>query len=148
MLMREVRHIWAGAALLLLALSAHVQSQEKNGAEVVNASDLAEAVRIHVASVSTRTPGGAYPLFHGGKKLELTLVEINEERLTNLGRAFYVICADFKGAEGNSYDVDFYVSGSPGKMAVSQVEIHRINDRPLYEWAQRPDGSWGKAAAE
>ena len=48
---------------------------------------------------------------------------------------------------GNVYDVDFFLSGDPGDMTVTETTIHKLNGRPFYVWEQKDDGTWAHADA-
>jgi len=38
--------------------------------------------------------------------------------------------------------VDFFLSGDPGEMTVTQTTVHKINGQPLYLWKQKSDKTW------
>ena len=49
---------------------------------------------------------------------------------------------DLTSIEGHVYDVDFFLSGDPENMAITEISIHKTNGKPLYDWKQRDDKTW------
>jgi hypothetical protein len=48
-----------------------------------------------------------------------------------------------KGADGNIYDIDFFLSGGTGNMRVTNASVHKVNGKPLYNWKEA-NGVWKK----
>ena len=38
--------------------------------------------------------------------------------------------------------MDFFLSGDPGAMTVTDTTVHKINGQPLYTWEQKRNGTW------
>ena len=76
------------------------------------------------------------------KELKLKLVRVHLEYLANLGPRRHFACVDLASIDGNVYDVDFFLSGDPGDMTVTETTVHKLNGRPYYLWRQQDDGSW------
>ena len=55
----------------------------------------------------------------------------------------FAVCVDFEDGE-NTYDVDFFLQGTPRAMEVTEATVHKINGSPLYTWRQKPNGKWVK----
>ena len=46
----------------------------------------------------------------GGKDVALDLITIHADRLSDLGGDKHFVCVDMKGANGATYDVDFFIT--------------------------------------
>jgi hypothetical protein len=80
--------------------------------------------------------------------MKLKLVRVHTEYLANLGPRRHFACVDLASTDGNVYDVDFFLSGDPGNMTVTETTVHKINGRPLYLWRQQEDGTWAHAPVD
>jgi transglutaminase-like putative cysteine protease len=89
-----------------------------------------------------RAGGGYFTLAHGDKNLRLKLVRVHTEYLSNLGPQRHFACVDLADVSGDVYDVDFFLSGDPGEMTVTETTVHKINGQPYYAWDQKKDGTW------
>ena len=89
-----------------------------------------------------RAGGGYFTLAHGEQELRLRLVRVHTEYLANLGPRRHFACVDLANADGNVYDVDFFLTGDPGEMTVTETTVHKINGQPFYAWEQKKDKSW------
>lgn len=72
-----------------------------------------------------------------GKDLELTLDRVHRERLSPTKTDEYFVCADFKGKDGNRYDLDFFVQGTDkGNLRVDKtsISVHKVNGNENYTW--------------
>ncbi len=58
----------------------------------------------------------------------------------------YFACVDMKGTDGKTYDIDFFLTGQPGKMKVTETSVHKIDGKPLYDWKEE-NGTWHKVPA-
>src|SRR6266853_981571 len=58
----------------------------------------------------------------------------------------YFACVDMKAADGKIYDIDFFLTGPPGGMKVTDTTVHKIDGKPLYDWKEK-DGKWQKVPA-
>jgi len=74
------------------------------------------------------------------------LVKVHDDRLQDLGGGKYFACVDMKGTDGKTYDIDFFLTGQPGKMKVSETSVHKIDGKPLYNWKE-DNGKWQKVPA-
>jgi hypothetical protein len=54
-------------------------------------------------------------------------------------------CVDMKAADGTIYDIDFFMSGKPGDMKVTETSVHKVNGKALYNWKEE-NGVWKKVA--
>lgn len=60
------------------------------------------------------TGGGYFTLTHGDKHLRLKLVRVHIEYLSKLGPQRHFACVDLADVSGDVYDVDFFLSATPG----------------------------------
>ena len=96
----------------------------------------------------TEQGGGYFPLRYEDKEMKLKLVRVHTEYLANLGPRRHFACVDLACTDGNVYDVDFFLSGDPGNMTVTETTVHKVNGRPLYLWRQQEDGTWVHAKVD
>jgi len=109
--------------------------------------DIKAGIEQHIAGNSTGK-GGFYHLNYEGRELRLKLVKVHIEYLANLGPAYHFACVDLADTDGEVYDVDFFMKGEPGAMAVTETTIHKVNGQPLYAWEQQEDKSWHRVEAD
>ncbi|NUO08422.1 MAG: hypothetical protein HUU08_07020 [Candidatus Brocadia sp.] len=85
-----------------------------------------------------------------GKELELMLDKVHKEKLSPTKTDEYFICADFKGKDGNTYDLDFFVQGtSKNNLRVDKasISVHKVNEKENYTWSyNRKADVWEKKA--
>lgn len=82
------------------------------------------------------------------KDLQMKLVRVHTEYLSNLGPKRNFACVDLADVSGDVYDVDFFMSGDPGEMEVTETTIHKLNGKPFYAWKQREDKTWHRVPVE
>jgi len=110
-------------------------------------ADIQDGIEKHIED-RTRLGKGYFDLAYGEEKLLLKLVRVHTEYLANLGPRRHFACVDLATANGNVYDVDFFLVGDPGDMKVTETTVHKINGQPLYVWEQKADKTWLKADVE
>ena len=145
----------AGVALLVcMSLAACKRTlQEQSGASVpdpvpnVVTGDIQAGIEKHIAA-QVVSGGGVFKLPFGDQELQLRLVRVHVEYLATLGPRRHFACVDLAGADGEFYDVDFFLAGDPGDMTVTETTVHKINGKPLYLWQQKPDKSWGRVPVD
>lgn len=104
-------------------------------------ADIQEGIETHIND-QTRLGGGYFQLPYEGGQLRLKLVRVHTEYLANLGPRRHFACVDLASSDGDVYDVDFFLSGDPGAMVVTETTVHKINGQPLYAWKQKRDHTW------
>ncbi|MDP7009010.1 MAG: transglutaminase-like domain-containing protein [Phycisphaerales bacterium] len=104
-------------------------------------SDIKAGIEKHIKELSYEH-GGFFPITFDGNMMKLKLVKVHMEYLANLGPRSHFACVDLASEEGNVYDVDFFLSGDPGDMTVTETTVHKLNGRPFYLWEQQEDGTW------
>jgi hypothetical protein len=108
----------------------HPKAQEEPPA--VTPDDLARQVESYVKKKSKQ---GVF-LFHDsktGNELSLALDKVHRDPLSQAGSNRHSVCADFKGADGHTYDLDFFVQGSTGrnlKVLEKETSIHKVDGKP------------------
>lgn len=107
----------------------------------VTIDDIAAGIEKYIAEQS-KGNGGYFKLQHNKKELSLQLVRVHLEYLADLGGGVHFACVDLVGTDGPVYDVDFFMKGPPGAMAVTETSVHKVNGRPLYLWEQRRNNTW------
>lgn len=90
----------------------------------------------------TRKADGYFRFTSGGKEYSFKLVRVHTEYLSNLGPARHFACVDMVDISGDVYDVDFFLSGRPGAMTVTETTLHKLNGIPFYMWEQEKKGTW------
>src|SRR5205814_9129485 len=113
----------------------------------VTIDEIAAGIQKHIAEQSTAS-GGYFKVQFNKKELNLELVRVHLEYLSELGRGVHFACVDLVGTDGSVYDVDFFMKGPPGAMTVTETSVHKINGQPRYAWEQRRNGTWRKVPAE
>jgi hypothetical protein len=107
--------------------------------------DIQAGIQKHIDE-QVRLGEGYFKLPFKDKQLRLKLVRIHLEYLATLGPQHHFACVDLAGADGEFYDVDFFLQGDPGSMTVTETIVHKINGKPLYLWEQQPDKTWGRVS--
>lgn len=135
---------------LLLTGCQGVSSQEQSNPTVPSrrvTSDIQTGIEAHIRE-QTRLGGGTFKIDFEGEELQLKLVRIHTEYLANLGQGRYFACVDLASADGDVYDVDFFLSGKPGSMTVTETTFHKVNGKPEYVWKQKEDKVWVRRPVE
>jgi len=109
--------------------------------------DIKAGIERHIAD-QVRSNSGFYRMSHGDTELRLNLVRVHIEYLSNLGPRRHFACVDMVCANGDFYDVDFFLSGDPGSMTVTEATVHKLNGRPFYVWKQESDQTWVRTTVE
>ncbi|HBG27936.1 MAG: transglutaminase [Planctomycetes bacterium GWF2_41_51] len=108
---------------------------------IVVTNDIQAGIEKHIEE-KTRLGNGFFRINFEDKELQLKLVRVHTEYLSNLGPRLHFACVDMVNTDGDVYDVDFFLAGDPGEMTVNQTTIHKINGQPMYVWKQKRDKTW------
>lgn len=131
-----------GATLLAAETAA---KPEKAAAPGIDKNELADAIEAHVKEVEA-AGGGFYSIKDpvGGNTLQLKLVKVHRERVSQVAPETYFACADFKDPKGNVWDIDTFMKG-PDKdhLVYDDATIHKENGKPRYNW-YNDHGTWKK----
>ena len=120
----------------------HPQSAQK---KEVSMAEISSGIRKDIDTKSKKASDGKFHTKYEGKDLALDLVKVHDDRLSDLGGGKYFACVDMKATDGTTYDIDFFMSGKPGNMKVTETSVHKVNGQPLYNWKEE-GGIWKKVA--
>ncbi|NQV34621.1 MAG: transglutaminase domain-containing protein [Phycisphaeraceae bacterium] len=125
------------------------EAGDENAAPVPNVvtTDIQAGIEKHV-DAQIQLGNGYFSLPFKDKDLRLKLVRVHMEYLANLGPRRHFACVDLADVSGDVYDVDFFLSGDPGDMTVTETTVHKINGQPYYAWDQAEDGTWHHVPVE
>ena len=156
-----VRLIIAAAIALFSTSTALVFSQEhpehptkgaaehaKKGAaeKQVSTADISAGIKQNIQAETKKSSDSKFHVNHEGQDLSLDLIRVHDDRLQDLGDGKYFACVDMKGTDGKTYDIDFFLTGQPGKMKVTDTAVHKVDGKPLYNWKEE-SGKWNKVPA-
>ena len=110
-------------------------------------ADIQAGIEKHIEEQS-RIGNGFFTLEHEDNKLKLKLVRVHTEYLANLGPRRHFACIDMATTDGDVYDVDFFLTGDPGDMTVTETTVHKFNGQPYYAWEQKRDKTWHRVPFE
>jgi hypothetical protein len=161
------RLVIAAAITLLFTLGGPVRAQEhpehpkkttehpKQGGEhakkaaepkQVSTADISAGIKTNIEAGTKKSSDSKFHVQHEGQDLAMDLVKVHDDRLQDLGGGKYFACVDMKGTDGKTYDIDFFLTGQPGKMKVTETSVHKIEGKPLYNWKE-DNGKWQKVPA-
>src|SRR5438093_12656472 len=119
----------------------------KQGAEKkVSTADISAGIKKNIDAQSKKSSDRKFHVKYEGQDLALDLVRVHDDRLSDLGGGKYFACVDMKAADGKTYDIDFFLTGQPGQMKVTETSVHKIDGKPLYDWKEE-NGNWHKVPA-
>ena len=117
---------------------------KKGGAEKqVSTADISAGIKKNIDVETKKSSDGKFHVKYQDQDLALDLIRVHDDRLSDLGGGKYFACVDMKGADGKTYDIDFFLTGQPGTMAVTETAVHKIDGKPLYNWKEE-NGKWHK----
>ena len=147
---------WLPVILLTIGLSPLLtgcgkrQDKEQGGSSTVPhvvTSDIQAGIEKHIEE-KAREGEGYFKFTSGDKHYSFKLVRVHTEFLANLGPRRHFACVDLVDTEGDVYDVDFFLSGDPGAMTITETTLHKLNGVPFYTWEEKKDGTWGRVPIE
>jgi hypothetical protein len=112
----------------------------------VGTADISAGIKKHIASEAKKSSDKKFHVKYKVQDLALDLIKVHGDRLSNLGGGKYFACVDMKATDRRTYDIDFFLTGSPGNMKVTETSVHKINGKPLYNWKEE-SGVWKKVKA-
>jgi hypothetical protein len=122
----------------------HPEHPKAGGAKKqVSTADISAGIKTNIETESKKSSDGKFHVKHEGQDLALDLIRVHDDRLSDLGGGKYFACVDMKGTDGKTYDIDFFLTGQPGKMSVTDTSVHKIDGKPLYNWKEE-NGKWNK----
>src|SRR6266702_159835 len=119
----------------------------KQGAQKqASTADISAGIKKNIDAQSKKSSDSKFHVKYEGQDLALDLVRVHDDRLSDLGGGKYFACVDMKATDGKTYDIDFFLTGQPGKMKVTETSVHKIDGKPLYDWKEE-NGTWHKVPA-
>ena len=109
----------------------------------VSTADISAGIKKNIDGQSKKSADQKFHVKYEGQDLALDLVKVHDDRLSDLGSGKYFACVDMKATDGKTYDIDFFLTGQPGKMKVTETSVHKIDGKPLYDWKEEK-GVWKK----
>lgn len=113
----------------------------------VSISKIEDGIRSYIEQKSEEGDGYFF-IKDNEQELNLQLVRVHTEYLSNLGPKRYFACVDLADISGDVYDVDFFMEGEPDSMNVTQTTVHKLNGKPFYTWKQQEDKTWKRVPVE
>jgi hypothetical protein len=110
----------------------------------VTTDSLSRSITDYVQAESAKH-GGVFPVNDPEQQTELalTLSTVHRERLSQLADGRYFACADFKGRDGRTYDVDIFMRRESTGLTPTEVIVHKQDGRPRFDWVER-NGVWSQ----
>lgn len=125
----------------------HPEHPKGGGAKQhVSTADISTGIKANIETETKKSSDNKFHVKHEGQDLALDLIKVHDDRLSDLGGGKYFACVDMKGTDGKTYDIDFFLTGQPGKMKVTETSVHKIDGKPLYNWKEE-SGKWQKVPA-
>jgi transglutaminase-like putative cysteine protease len=118
------------------------QEQKKN-TKKVSIEEIETGIKSFIQK-KTEENGGYFQVSDRGQDFRMKLVRVHTEYLANLGPKSHFACVDLADVSGDVYDVDFFLSGEPGAMNVTETSVHKLNGKPYYAWKQKKDKTWNR----
>ena len=112
----------------------------------VSTADISAGIKKNIDGQSKKSADQKFHVKYEGQDLALDLIKVHDDRLSDLGGGKYFACVDMKATDGKTYDIDFFLTGQPGKMKVTETSVHKVDGKPLYNWKEE-NGKWQKVPA-
>src|SRR6266481_2552178 len=109
----------------------------------VSTADISTGIKNNIEAEAKKSSDGKFHVKYEGQDLALDLIRVHDDRLSDLGAGKYFACVDMKGTDEKTYDIDFFLTGQPGEMKVTETSVHKIDGKPLYDWKE-DNGKWHK----
>ncbi len=109
----------------------------------VSKADISIGIKKYIDSGRKKSSDKKFHVNYRGKDLALDLIRVHDDPLSSLGGGKYFACVDMKATDGKTYDIDFFLTGQPGSMKVTETSVHKVNGKPLYNW-KGEGGVWKK----
>jgi hypothetical protein len=108
----------------------------------VSTDFLAQSITDYVQAEAARQ-GGVFTVNDPEQRtsLGLTLMTVHREGLSKLADGRYFACADFKGADGHTYDVDAFMRVESTGLVPTDVIVHKQDGKARFNWAEQ-SGIW------
>ncbi|MBN1493462.1 MAG: transglutaminase domain-containing protein [Candidatus Omnitrophica bacterium] len=127
--------------IVCVAVQSSYAAQDTAPMPEIVTGDIQEQIEKHIAE-KVEEGEGYFHLRFEGKDLTLNLVRVHVEYLASLSPTRHFACVDMVGADGEFYDVDFFMEGTRNDMRVTETTVHKINGQSIYVWKQAEDKTW------
>lgn len=107
----------------------------------VSIPEIEAGIKTYIQNKTTENDG-YFHVTDRNKEFRMKLVRVHTEYLSNLGPERHFACVDLVDVSGDVYDVDFFMSGKPGEMKITETTVHKLNGKPYYAWKQKEDKTW------
>lgn len=107
----------------------------------VTIEDVEAGIRANIEA-KTAEGKGHFNFQNDTLDLSLKLVRVHTEYLSVLGPDEFFACVDLATANGDVYDMDFFLRGTAEDMEVTRTSLHKLNGKPHYTWKQAKDKTW------
>ena len=121
-------------------------AKKGGAAKQVSKSDISAGIKKNIDAETKKNSDGKFHVKYQSQDLALDLIRVHDDRLSDLGSGKYFACVDMKATDGKTYDIDFFLTGQPGTMTVTETAVHKIDGKPLYDWKE-DNGKWHKVPA-
>ena len=139
---------------ILFAIFCSCSNQKKNEVKItpppvrkVSIDEIEAGIKSYILKKEEEN-SGYFHVTDRGKEFNMKLVRVHTEYLANLGPGSHFACVDLAEANGDVYDVDFFLKGDPGSMEVMETTVHKLNGKPYYAWKQKKDKTWHRVPVE
>jgi len=131
----------------LTTLQAPASATERPQAQAkeVSKADISAGIKKHIGSETKKSADRKFHVNYKGQDLALDLIRVHDDRVSSIGGGKYFACVDMKGTDGKRYDIDFFMTGQPGNMKVTETSVHKIDGKPLYNWKE-VNGIWKRVS--
>jgi hypothetical protein len=120
--------------------------EKRRGGKTSQQVDISAGIKKNIGAETKKSSDGKFHVKYQDQDLALDLIRVHDDRLSDLGGGKYFACVDMKGTDGKTYDIDFFLTGQPGTMTVTETAVHKIDGKPLYDWKE-DNGQWHKVPA-
>lgn len=124
-----------------------VEHPEWGQAVPLTEESLTAAVSAYLNAEASRQ-GGTFAIDDPEQKqrLSLTPTTVHREGTRKMEDGRYFACADFKGQDGRTYDLDVTMRANANGLLADEVWIHKQDGTPRYNWVER-HGVWTREPA-
>ena len=123
----------------------HPEHPKKGGGKEVSTAEISAGIKKHISAETKKSSDKKFHVNYEGKDLALDLIKVHDDRLSSLGEEKYFACVDMKATDSTTYDIDFFLTGKPGAMKVTETSVHKVNGKPLYNWKEE-NGVWKRVS--
>ncbi len=143
----DLQRLLAGGLVLFMLPNAGCKKQAPSdgdgGMPALASDDIAAAVNMYV-NAAAGNDGEYFVVFDENKHKEVRLKPGTGDckMVGKVADNMYFACAEFLSADGDTYDLDIFVTGkNKNDLMFAELMIHSVNGRKRFEW-YTDDGLW------